>query len=240
MDKQFILDEIKRTAAENGGPTLGRARFEKETGIGVSDWQGKYWARWNDAVREAGLEPNAMTAAYSHDELLGVLAQVVRDLGHVPTYPELRLRRQTDRSLPDDTVFQRFAGSKHALIAKLSAYCERQIGFEDVVALCQQSPVPDEPEENGVSVLGDVYLIKSGRYYKIGYSVSAERRTREFQIQLPDLPHRVHTIRTDDPRGVEAYWHKRFAAKRVRPDAEFFKLDVADVRAFRAWKRIAP
>ena len=55
---------------------------------------------------------------------------------------------------------------------------------------------------------------------------------------MPEMPRRIHVIRTDDPRGVEAYWHKRFEAKRVRPDAEFFRLDDADVAAFRAWKRI--
>ena len=234
------MDELKRTATQNGGAPLGRDRFEKETGIRTSDWEGRYWARWNDVVREAGLEPNAMTAAYADDQLLEMLAEVVRDLGHVPTYRELRLRCQTDRSLPNDKVFSRL-GTKDALIAALSGYCDRHEGWEDVAALCQQDPLPDDPAPDGAKpLLGDVYLIKSGRCYKIGYSVSADRRTREFQIQLPDLPQRIHTIRTDDPRGVEAYWHKRFEVKRVRPDAEFFKLDAADVRAFRAWKRIAP
>jgi hypothetical protein len=45
MNKQHILDEIKRIAQTNGGRSVGRLRFEKETGIRVADWQGKYWAR---------------------------------------------------------------------------------------------------------------------------------------------------------------------------------------------------
>ena len=58
MKKQHILDEIRRTAEANGGAALGRQRFFAETGIKDSDWFGKYWARWSDAVCEAGLVPD--------------------------------------------------------------------------------------------------------------------------------------------------------------------------------------
>jgi hypothetical protein len=54
VSKQRILDEIKRTALANGGVPLGVARFFQETGIKDSDWKGKFWARWGDAVRDAG------------------------------------------------------------------------------------------------------------------------------------------------------------------------------------------
>ena len=36
--KEEILNEIKRTAKENGGKPLGTKRFLDETGIGVYDW----------------------------------------------------------------------------------------------------------------------------------------------------------------------------------------------------------
>ena len=53
MKRQHILKELRRTAEANGGVPLGRLSFFKETGIKEADWKGKFWARWNDAVREA-------------------------------------------------------------------------------------------------------------------------------------------------------------------------------------------
>jgi hypothetical protein len=83
-------------------------------------------------------------------------------------------------------------------------------------------------------VFGFVYLIRSGRYYKIGRSNAAGRRHYELAIQLPEKALKVHEIRTDDPIGIEAYWHNRFAAR--RRNGEWFDLAAADISAFRRRK----
>lgn len=50
MSRDEILDSIRRIAAQNGGDAPGKQRFQRETGIRESDWSGRFWARWSDAV----------------------------------------------------------------------------------------------------------------------------------------------------------------------------------------------
>lgn len=78
-------------------------------------------------------------------------------------------------------------------------------------------------------------MIKSGRYYKIGKTNAIGCREYELAIQLPEKARTVHVIRTiDDASGIEAYWHRRFDAKRT--NGEWFDLAAADVQAFKRRK----
>lgn len=133
-------------------------------------------------------------------------------------------------------MFERW--TKAQLVSDLIEYCRDQGGYEDVIALAEayvprsggssELTAPDSGED------GDVYLIKSGRFYKIGRSNSAGRRQYELSIQLPEKAKTVHIIRTDDPVGIEAYWHGRFEDR--RKNGEWFELDAADVAAFKRRK----
>ena len=238
MNKQHILAEIKRTAQENGGIPLGWKRFFSETGIRYYDWFRKHWSRWGDAVREAGFEPNKLTEAYGDGLLIERYIGLVRELSRIPVKGELRLKKRNDPSFPNEGAFERF-GSKSQLLAKVLEYCSIHSGFDDVAPLCAQLPWEEgaKRNENGnfkTEAVGMVYLLRSGRHYKIGRTNAVGRREYELAIQLPAKAKTVHVIRTDDPTGIEAYWHNRFAAK--RSNGEWFELDSADVAAFKRRK----
>jgi hypothetical protein len=111
VDKLEILREIKRTAEENGGTPLGWRKFRTVTGISDSEWLGKHWARWSDAIAAAGLAPNEMTVAYDADHLLNLYAAYALELDRLPTAADLRLKRRKDVCYPDATVYQRLCTS---------------------------------------------------------------------------------------------------------------------------------
>ncbi len=235
MKKEHILQEIKRTAEANGGVPLGKQTFLRETGIKETDWSGKFWARWGDAVREAGYAPNQLQMPFDDTFLLEKYISLVRELGRIPAQGDMRLKSNRD-GFPNEKTFDRF-GSKPELVKRLMAYCEGRDGYGDVVSICGQFAPPGKVTRDASPAdgeIGFVYLMKSGKVYKIGRSNAAGRREYELGIQLPEKLKTVHVIRTDDPIGIEAYWHKRFEAK--RKNGEWFGLNAGDVSAFKRRK----
>jgi hypothetical protein len=240
MNKEHILAEIRRTTALNGGVALGTERFFQETGIKLSDWMGKLWARWGDAVKEAGLTPNALQARFDDELIIESYIALLREIGRLPVIAELRLRASQDKTFPSHNTFGRF-GNKKQLIKKLVEYCEDKQGYEDVLAIAvprlTEVIATNEDADSGnesEEAIGFVYMLKAGRNFKVGRSSSFDRRSRELKIQLPEQAETVHAIRTDDPVGIELYWHRRFEAK--RKNGEWFELTAADVKVFKRRK----
>lgn len=239
ISKQDILDAIRRTAKENGGAPLGVRRFEKDTGIKPYDIS-RYWARFSDAQQEAGFSSNALSSAYDMEFLLEKIIALMRELGRYPTDGDLLFKSNRDPNFPSTKPFRRLGNKKDAA-KKIYEYAAQK-GYDDILELCKKviensKEKEDENVDNSeASRIGEVYLFKSGRYYKIGKTNDTVRRGQELRIQLPEKMDLVHSIKTDDPSGVEAYWHRRFDAKRM--NGEWFDLNSADVKSFKRWRCI--
>ncbi|MBI1821853.1 MAG: GIY-YIG nuclease family protein [Nitrospirae bacterium] len=218
---------------------MGMGRFSSETGIKKYDWFGKYWTKWSDAIKEAGYPPNIFNQPYNEDLLIRKLIDLIREIGKFPTKAELTLKANKDKHFPSSNTFDRF--KKHEKAKKIVEYCEKQGQLSDVLEICRPILFSDkEIKENKIDIdiavenFGFVYLMKSGKYYKIGRSNSAGRREYELGVQLPEKVQLIHKTSTDDPVGIEAYWHKSLEDK--RKNGEWFDLSGADVKAFKRRK----
>ncbi|UCH65703.1 MAG: hypothetical protein JSW63_00790 [Ignavibacterium sp.] len=136
MDKEHIIREIKRIAAENGDIPPGRLVFERETGIKQSDWYPHLWLRWSEAQVDAGYEPRELQSKIEDSELIEHYINLVRELDKLPVIGEIRRKAKDDKSFPSHTVFNRFGGKKQ-LIEVVTSYCKDNSGFEDVLELCE-------------------------------------------------------------------------------------------------------
>jgi Meiotically up-regulated gene 113 len=245
MDKQHILSEIKRTALENNGIPLGKRTFFQKTGIKESDWAGRIWPRWSEAVSEAGFTPLVRQAPNDRTKSLSKIVSLTRRLGHLPTVAEMRLEKQNDPDFPGTSSLQR-ATSREQLLQDLIQYCMTHTGFEDVDHILKTNVVVgpeidscEAPEQASQS--GTVYLIRAGNHYKIGITAALYRRASQIANGHPNGAVLIHSFDTDDARGIETYWHNRFTAKRVKgkniAKGEWFALSKSDVDAFRRRKR---
>ncbi|MFA6446849.1 MAG: GIY-YIG nuclease family protein [Patescibacteria group bacterium] len=241
ITKQDILDAIRKTAEKNGGSPLGAARFESESGFKPYDWE-KFWTKFGDAQREAGFVPNQFSFAYADELLIQKLIDLIRKLNRFPGRRDLTVAKNSNAAFPSESAFRRFGNTKKEQAKKVYTYIKDKNGYEDIVNICtliiKETLGQKNLEKNGnkSGEIGEVYLFKSGRYYKIGKTNDTVRRGAELRIQLPEKMDLIHSIKTDDPSGIEAYWHKRFEAKRMQ--GEWFDLNSADIKAFKRWRRI--
>ena len=238
MTKDAIMQRIRELAAERGGHVSFNA-FVSETGI-KDKWlrRQEWWTGWNNLLSEIGLETRKFSVPRTPESRIAeAVAVVIEREGRWPTEDDLVRERNKDRSFPSLGVIRplRKSGALASLIVALGE-TPRQFSKASMIAKKHQPTEMDAVDAGpNERVKGYVYMLRSGRSYKIGKSTDPSRRYREVRLELPDETHQVHTIPTDDPTGIEAYWQQRFAAKRIR-STEFFTLDANDVQAFKRRK----
>jgi hypothetical protein len=237
LSKDAILAAIRREAAALGGH-VGLRAFQRRTGISDKQFLGVYWATWNEAVAEAGVSTQAFDRSPTDESvLLEAVAALVARLNRWPTENEFRLERCRDRSFPSLKAIRRLSRSG-ALEPKLIAFCTDRPELKVVGSIAtkrRDTRQADDLSAGSMPIEGYVYMMRSGKRYKIGHTTSPSRRHREVRLDLPDPTLLVHTYATDDPKGMEQYWHRRFESTRVR-DTEFFMLSASDIAAFKRHK----
>jgi hypothetical protein len=232
--EERILAAYRRATSENDGKPLGRSQFDKL--VPERAWRGKYFARFSELVRKAGFSPNQRHERLDDAELLQPVAELARTLGRIPTEDERLIARRQNAEFPSNTTLRDHFKGKKELAAALLAFCANRADFEDVFDILKASQEADTATEPDTLRDGFVYLMKRGKYYKIGFAANVRGRQSQLNRPVPDaVPHAtIHSFKTDDPRGIEAYWHQRFAEK--RREGEYFELTPKDVAAFKRRK----
>jgi hypothetical protein len=232
--REDILSEIRRLAAAGGQPP-GQKVFSKETGIASHKWRGVFWAKWGDALIDAGFKPNNWRSKSDTVKLLDRFAELALKIGRIPTNSEIDLARRSDSSIPSSKYVLSHFGGKAGLagaLIRLSSEEQKFAALREIIA----DPVAELPADQKSERLIDgwVYLLKSGGNYKVGRSDNLERRVKQISVAMPEATNLFHAIQTDDPVGIEEYWHKRFADRRL--NGEWFKLTKTDIAAFKRRK----
>lgn len=240
ITKEEIVGEIRKFVDGNDGEIPGERSFGKATGIKESSWKGRYWARWTDAVRAAGYDPNTLNQKIPDQEILQQLAAFISQLGHFPIREEINVQARSVSGFPVwQTVKNRYGGmpqtatalldhAKKVGNAKLAALCEARLERESV------RPVPRvQAKSTHLVHFGYVYLKYSPslRLYKIGKANDHDKRGAGISLLLPeDLVHK-HAIKTDYPYILEKYWEHRFRAKKKQ--GEWYDLASSDIETFK-------
>lgn len=227
--RELIIAQIKRIAGLNGGQAPGQKAFRASTGIPDHKWRGVHWVRWSDALADAGFEARDWVEKLDSDALLQQFAQLILFAGRMLTDAELRMMRRNDHSVPSPKTLRTHFAGRGALLRALHALAASDSSLNQL-SIILPPEVEDSHRPTSKTSDGHVYLIRSGPYFKIGRSNQIEKRVREIRVALPDQAELVHAIVTDDPAGIEAYWHRRFAS--CRANGEWFKLSPEDLKVF--------
>jgi Meiotically up-regulated gene 113 len=237
MNKDLVKKRIRELANVRGGHVSFDV-FMNETGLKDKWLRSQIWYDgWNNLLKEVGLEVKEFSTPKIAPEVIAkAVASLIDREGRWPTEDVLRRERVRDKTFSSLGVISplRRSGVLAKLIVDLGA---NNIDFAKSAAIAERHVVNDGValESSSERVAGYVYLLRSGRRYKIGKSGDPSRRFREVRLELPEETHQVHSIPTDDPSGIESYWHERFKMKRVR-NTEFFELEANDVQAFKRRK----
>lgn len=239
ITRQEIIQEIQKLVGKDG-TIPGERAFANATCIKESAWKGKYWARWTEAVREAGYDPNTLNQKIPDEEILEKLATIITNLGYFPIRDEINVQARTVPDFPVwQTIANRFGGMPETAAALLEY--GRKTENQTLTKLCEDRlkreelrPVPAvSAQSKPKASFGFVYLKYSPslRLYKIGKAIDPNKRGAGISLLLPEDLVAKHEIKTDCPYILEKYWEHRFRPKKKQ--GEWYDLNSHDVEIFK-------
>jgi hypothetical protein len=240
MDRESVKTQIERTVAANDGKPLSTKAFFERTNLTESALQRAGLPDYPTALEAFGYQRNERSQLLSDDQLFEPLAQLVRRLGRFPKRREFRVERYQNDSFPGGRNYSR-RGKQEPLDIALVNWARTKESFQDVVRILDSAS--STKKRDGIAkrprkiINGYVYLMRYGRGkdYKIGFTENVARREAQLDMISPSDVRIVWKIETDDPKGIEEYWHKRFKDRRLGTK-EVFRLTAEDIAAFKRRK----
>jgi hypothetical protein len=236
--KTEIIDQIRLFVSENGKPP-GKGAFFKFSAISEASIT-YYWPRWGDAVKDAGFTPLTVPDLIDDSAVLVKLAELTMELGYFPTSKEYKIISRNRDDLPAEITVRKRLGGVENWVAKLRTFAhtnEEYFSILDILKITQRK----SQSNNTKLVKGYVYLRKLPGRYKIGHTTSIPRREQQHKTKTWEKSELLHVIETDDPKGIEDYWFRRFKEKNkkfvdnlsreITPTEEFY-LAAEDIEAF--------
>ena len=242
MANRRSLEELKAAAIQLA-TDLRKTPSRKELSNVVKESEyGFYGMTVTEFQEYCGMAANSSGLAkkVSDEQMLSDLAKVCLVKKEIPH--QVRLRKWIrDGEYSYHTLETRFGGLINA--QKALCYFAKRAGYDDDFFCLPGWKIDcssefDEDTDTNTSSRGFVYMLRHGKRheYKIGKSNDPARREGELKTQLPEQLEPIHYIETDDPSGVENYWHRRFSDK--RKNGEWFILSREDVGAFKRGRKI--
>lgn len=100
--KAEVIEAIRSVSKSIGSDVLSRSKFLKSTDVTIRDIL-RYFPKWSDACREAGVKHDSSHDRISDDDILADWGLVTRSLGAVPSVTEYGVRGKYGRN-----TFKRF------------------------------------------------------------------------------------------------------------------------------------
>jgi len=244
--REDVLSKIKEWSRENGDSTPSEKVFFEYAGIGIHDLKKLGWSYYGALVKEAGLKPNKFDKTkYSKKNLTDLFINTIREENKWPTRGELDVKHYHNQNFPNYATFVNQLGLTGDIARSILDQVKYKKGFEDIEKICSlvaEKYKKDEIGRNDHQTVGEVYMFKyvnQSQPIKVGRSNDSFRRGIELSAGAHDRLELIYNIKTDDPEGIEKYWHNRFRRfGREELANEWFKLKPDDIKAFKRWRKI--